>query len=153
MNKELLSIIQYIVDQTPEDQDPLWKLSDLEELRKIREQLKLLFQIRDNCQQYQLNARTEIDEDEQLLINLGSSTNNDQEEREPNEEGGLTEEEEEVPINVYNDENFRQFLDHINIEFEDNNLLENHNKENNDEKMATFLVKPSKFTGAPNEDP
>ncbi|RHZ77263.1 hypothetical protein Glove_183g22 [Diversispora epigaea] len=43
--------IQYIVDQTPENQDPLWKLSNLEELRKIREQLKLLFQIRDNCQQ------------------------------------------------------------------------------------------------------
>ncbi|RHZ86631.1 hypothetical protein Glove_48g121 [Diversispora epigaea] len=43
--------IQHIVDQTPEDQDPLWKLSDLEELRKIHEQLKLLFQIRDNCQQ------------------------------------------------------------------------------------------------------
>ncbi|RHZ74802.1 hypothetical protein Glove_219g183 [Diversispora epigaea] len=40
--------IQYIVNQTPEDQDPLWKLSDLEELRKIREQLKLLFQIRDS---------------------------------------------------------------------------------------------------------
>ncbi|RHZ64763.1 hypothetical protein Glove_320g207 [Diversispora epigaea] len=40
--------IQYIVDQTPEDQDPLWKLSDLEELRKICEQLKLLFQIKDS---------------------------------------------------------------------------------------------------------
>jgi mRNA-degrading endonuclease RelE of RelBE toxin-antitoxin system len=41
--------VKYIVDQTPEDQDPVWKLDDLEELRKIREQLKLLFRIRDNC--------------------------------------------------------------------------------------------------------
>ncbi|RHZ73576.1 hypothetical protein Glove_230g136 [Diversispora epigaea] len=31
------------------NQDPVWKLSDLEELRRIHEQLKLLFQIRDNC--------------------------------------------------------------------------------------------------------
>jgi hypothetical protein len=41
--------IKDIVDQTPDDQDPVWKLSDLEELRRIHEQLKLLFQIRDNC--------------------------------------------------------------------------------------------------------
>ncbi|RHZ65462.1 hypothetical protein Glove_315g42 [Diversispora epigaea] len=38
--------IRDIVDQTPDDQDPVWKLSDLEELRRIHEQLKLLFQIR-----------------------------------------------------------------------------------------------------------
>jgi regulator of sigma D len=41
--------VHYIVNQTLEDEDPVWKLEDLEELRKIREQLKLLFQIRDNC--------------------------------------------------------------------------------------------------------
>jgi regulator of sigma D len=41
--------VHNIVDQTLEDQDPIWKLKDLEELRKIREQLNLLFQIRDNC--------------------------------------------------------------------------------------------------------
>jgi regulator of sigma D len=41
--------IKDIIDQTPEDQDPVWKLEDLEALRKIHEQLKLLFQIRDNC--------------------------------------------------------------------------------------------------------
>jgi len=41
--------VKNIVDQTPENQDPVWKLEDLEELRKIHEQLKLLFQIRDNC--------------------------------------------------------------------------------------------------------
>jgi regulator of sigma D len=41
--------VRYIVNQTSEDQDPVWKLEDLEELRKIREQLNLLFQIRDNC--------------------------------------------------------------------------------------------------------
>lgn len=40
--------VQNIVDQTPETEDPVWKLSDLEELRKIRYQLNLLFQIRDN---------------------------------------------------------------------------------------------------------
>ena len=41
--------VKNIIDQTPENQDPVWKLKDLEELRKIHEQLKLLFQIRDNC--------------------------------------------------------------------------------------------------------
>jgi regulator of sigma D len=41
--------VKYIVDQTPETEHPVWKLSDLEELRKIREQLNLLFRIRDNC--------------------------------------------------------------------------------------------------------
>ena len=41
--------VKNIVDQTPKNQDPVWKLEDLEELRKIHEQLKLLFQIRDNC--------------------------------------------------------------------------------------------------------
>ena len=41
--------VKYIIDQTPESEDPVWKLSDLEELRKIKEQLNLLFQIRDNC--------------------------------------------------------------------------------------------------------
>ncbi|RHZ80032.1 hypothetical protein Glove_139g65 [Diversispora epigaea] len=41
--------IRDIVNQTPDNQDPVWKLSDLEELRRIHEQLKLLFQIRDNC--------------------------------------------------------------------------------------------------------
>jgi hypothetical protein len=41
--------IQYIVNQTPIDQDPDWKLVDLEELRKIGEQLKLVSKIRDNC--------------------------------------------------------------------------------------------------------
>ena len=41
--------VQNIVNQTCEDEDPVWKLEDLEELRKIRKQLNLLFQIRDNC--------------------------------------------------------------------------------------------------------
>ena len=41
--------VKYIVDQTPETEDPVWKLDDLEELRKIKEQLNLLFRIRDNC--------------------------------------------------------------------------------------------------------
>jgi len=56
LNKVIIEIaalyrqkVQYIVDQTPESEDPVWKLKDLEELRKIREQLNLLFQIRDNC--------------------------------------------------------------------------------------------------------
>ena len=41
--------VKYIVDQTPESEDPVWKLNDLEELCKIRNQLNLLFQICDNC--------------------------------------------------------------------------------------------------------
>ena len=58
LNKVILEIatlyrqkVKYIIDQTPEGEDPYWKLSDLEELRKIREQLNLLFKIRDNCVQ------------------------------------------------------------------------------------------------------
>jgi hypothetical protein len=41
--------VKFIIDQTSESEDPVWKLEDLEELRKIRSQLNLLFQIRDNC--------------------------------------------------------------------------------------------------------
>ena len=41
--------IKYIVDQTLESEDPVWKLEDLEELHKIKEQLNLLFRIRNNC--------------------------------------------------------------------------------------------------------
>jgi len=41
--------VKYIVDQTPASEDPVWKSEDLEELRKIKEQLNLLFRIRDNC--------------------------------------------------------------------------------------------------------
>jgi len=43
--------LKYIADKTPVDQDPYWSLEDLEELRKIKEQLNLLFKIRDNCQE------------------------------------------------------------------------------------------------------
>ncbi|RHZ74549.1 hypothetical protein Glove_221g26 [Diversispora epigaea] len=46
---KLIDKYQSNVDQTPDNQDPVWKLSDLEKLRRIYEQLKLLFQIRDNC--------------------------------------------------------------------------------------------------------
>ena len=37
--------IKYIVDQTPESEEPLWKLEDLLELRKIKDQYNLLFRI------------------------------------------------------------------------------------------------------------
>ncbi|CAG8725383.1 21984_t:CDS:2, partial [Dentiscutata erythropus] len=43
--------IKYIVDQTSESEEPLWKLEDLLELRKIKDQYNLLFRIRDNCYQ------------------------------------------------------------------------------------------------------
>ena len=59
--------VKYIVDQTPEDQDPVWKLVDLEQLRKIREQLNLLFRIRDNC--YKVIEDLETLKDNFCLLN------------------------------------------------------------------------------------
>lgn len=41
--------VNSIVYQTPDNEEPVWKSSDLKELRKIHEQLKLLNRIRDNC--------------------------------------------------------------------------------------------------------
>ncbi|RHZ71754.1 hypothetical protein Glove_253g36 [Diversispora epigaea] len=101
------------------------------------------------------NTTTEIDADDQLLINLGTSTNNDQEE-EVNEEEPL---EEDIPIDTYNELNFQQFLNYINLLNELNNRpvpeVNNHsdnNSENSDEEMATYLVKPPKFSGTYGED-
>lgn len=41
--------VKAIVDRTSESEDAYWKETDLQELTKIREQLNLLFRIRDNC--------------------------------------------------------------------------------------------------------
>ncbi|CAG8773347.1 8661_t:CDS:2, partial [Dentiscutata erythropus] len=43
--------IREIVDRIPASEDPYWRLSDLQELTKIKNQLNLLFKIRDNCVQ------------------------------------------------------------------------------------------------------
>ncbi|RHZ58580.1 hypothetical protein Glove_372g160 [Diversispora epigaea] len=102
------------------------------------------------------NATTEIDADDQLLINLRTSINNDREEEVNKEELP----EEDIPIDTYNKQNFQQFLNYINplIELNNNPVPEvnNHsdnNSENSDEKMATYLVKPPKFSGTYGEDP
>ena len=43
--------VKEIVNRTPKTEEPYWRLSDLQELTKIKNQLNLLFKIRDNCQQ------------------------------------------------------------------------------------------------------
>ena len=59
--------VKYIVDQTPDSEEPVWKLKDLEELRKIKEQLNLLFRIRDNC--YQILDDLNLLKDNFCLLN------------------------------------------------------------------------------------
>lgn len=41
--------VKSIVNKNPESEHRTWELSDLEELRRIKQQLNLLFSIRDSC--------------------------------------------------------------------------------------------------------
>ena len=41
--------VKFITSQYSEDEDPVWKQTDIEELTKIKERLNLLFKIRDSC--------------------------------------------------------------------------------------------------------
>ena len=101
-------------------------------------------------------GRNIVEPDEQLLINFDNSINNDQEVEELNEE-------ENQPIDVFNENNLRQFLNFINAPEEVNNEPESsdsssessdtNSNHSQDEEMATFFVKPSKFSRTYGEDP
>ncbi|RHZ50124.1 hypothetical protein Glove_505g46 [Diversispora epigaea] len=86
------------------------------------------------------NRNIEVEPEDQLLINFDGSDNNNNlepEREEPNEE--------DQDIEAYNNENLQQFLQQIHeIEPEPQLIAER--------DMATFVVKPPKFSGTPNED-